>query len=151
MKKFIPISLAAVMVIAVVLALIFLFPNSKIFYRRYDLDGESYLLWLDRRGIFNQELEKARLNKERWTESPHEIALRLSDPDSTDKVDVFQTGAKTVTIIVFDGNLQDDSRSAEEIRVDLVENEGKWQIEWAGGRWKCRRTFYSGWTTSGCS
>jgi hypothetical protein len=156
MKKFIPISLAVVIIIATALALIFLFPNSKIFYRRYDLNKESYLLWLDSRGIFNQELEKSRLKKELWTENPREIALRLAgypniDNASPDKVDVFQNDEKTVTVIVFDDNLQDDARSAEEVRVDLAEKDGKWQIQWAGGRWKCRRAFYTGWTTSGCS
>lgn len=107
-------------------------------------------------GLFNQELEKARLNKELWTESPREIALRLAgypniDGTQPDKVDVFQTGAKTVMIVVFADNLQDDARRTEEVSVNLVEKDGKWQIEWAGGRWKCRRAFYTGWTVSGCS
>ncbi len=74
------------------------------------------------------------------------------DGVSPDNVDIFKSGDRTVTFIILDDNSADDAILSEEVRVDLVEKLGKWEVEWAGMRWKCRRTFYTGWRSrSGCS
>jgi hypothetical protein len=63
---------------AALLILVSRHSKSRFFYRRSDLDAETFLLWLDRRGSFNQELEKARRNNEQWTKEPQGIALHLA-------------------------------------------------------------------------
>ena len=74
---------------------------------------------------------------------PDDVYVFYSNPDR------FHT-----TIIFVDNWLGDDSVRAFETRIDLVEIDGIWWVEWAGARWKCHtnRTIdqYEGWVTSLC-
>jgi hypothetical protein len=54
--------------------------------------------------------------------------------------------------VISSGPAMDDSISLIEWRVDLIQQDGHWQIEWAGERWVCGRDLFRwGWTTDRCS
>lgn len=94
-----------------------------------------------------------------WTRNPAEVALFLVegcnheanagvDCANSPRVGVFPRGTERITFVVLDDPVNgDDSIAAEEWRVDLVRAaDGAWDLEWAGGRWRCGRERINFWT-----
>jgi hypothetical protein len=67
-----------------------------------------------------------------------------------DKILVFYTSAKEVTVIVVAVGLNDDSVLDHEERIDLRFNGSEWNVEWAGYRQRCRRNYSQDWITGLC-
>ena len=104
-------------------------------YKVFDFNGP----WLSK---FNEEHKKGIDEHASWTEDPKDVALRIAGVPigvKADNLALFDTKHQKRTIVVsIDPIRDDDSIAAEEIRVDFVQHEGKWKIEWAGGRWRCQ-------------
>jgi hypothetical protein len=121
-------------------------PRSRIFYKRYE----------PTRAV-SQESGGVRPNGERLSQDAVQLALHTSgyaNPDEirpdTVKVKLFSTGEATATVIIRVEKLPDDSVDATETRVDLLKAAERWQVVWTGARWRCGRSFYSGWTIYPC-
>lgn len=56
-----------------------------------------------------------------------------------DQVTVYNTGDGQATVVTSSDVLFDDSVSAQEVRLDLVEQPDGWQVEWGGIRFQCAR------------
>ncbi|MCB0196183.1 MAG: YbaY family lipoprotein [Anaerolineae bacterium] len=56
-----------------------------------------------------------------------------------EQVTVYNTGDGQATIVTASNVLFDDSVSAQEVRLDLVEQDDGWQVEWGGVRFLCAR------------
>ncbi|MCM1982223.1 SH3 domain-containing protein [Lyngbya confervoides] len=113
-------------------------------YRPYDFEGDPWL------SSFNQAYQAAKANNAPWISDPEQVAIRLAGfSDSSDcQPDSVSTIASQdpnwVTVLVKTGDSQgeqcaDDSVAASEIRADLIRTQNLWEIDWAGGRYRCRR------------
>lgn len=101
-------------------------------YRPLNFDKDPWL------SGFNKEYEIAIRTNANWVENPEKIALRLAGATNPTKISTFDMGRGRITVIVLqDPVVGDDSVAAEEIRADLVQKGNKWEIKWAGGRWRC--------------
>ncbi len=104
-------------------------------YKAFDFNEP----WLSK---FNEEYKKGIDEHANWTENPKEVTLRIAGVPvgvKSDNLAVFDTKHQKRTVIVsIDPIREDDSVAAEEIRVDFVKKEERWEIEWAGGRWRCQ-------------
>lgn len=58
------------------------------------------------------------------------------------------TKSNKVIVVVTDLWIPDDSIEALQTRVDLTFVKKAWQLEWAGEKWQCRRTWDKAWTSS---
>jgi hypothetical protein len=121
-------------------------------YRPYNFDQDPWLVG------FRQRYQVAQAQNERWVLDPVAIALRVagypnSDGTNPSEIHISYRNPTQMTAVIRGVNLMDDSVSAKEVRVDLIYRSGRWEIEWAGGRWKCQREliFVPGWQTSLCS
>ncbi len=121
-------------------------PLDKMQYRSLDLvrvDDEHDAAEIAR--------QKDRIN------TPYQIGLHFAgypniDDVLPDKVTIFYVTGERQIIIVQHTGLHDDSVSAIETRVDMILKGDSWEIEWAGGRWRCQPGRGSStWTTSLCS
>ena len=56
-----------------------------------------------------------------------------------DQITVYNTGDGQATVVTASDVLFDDSVSAQEVRLDLVEQADGWQVEWGGVRFQCSR------------
>jgi hypothetical protein len=128
-------------------------PPGRDLYRPYDLNSERWL-----RDFGNEYAEAVNIHAE-WVLDPTAVGLRVAgypnvDQTTPDHVSIFHGSAITVTMIVADFNLMDDSIAAKEIRVELVKQGDIWAVAWAGWRQQCGRDLLLlsfGWTTSHCS
>jgi hypothetical protein len=92
---------------------------------------------------FREAYNTASDNQEDWITDPQEVALRFAGFPNLegilpDEVIVFPTSTEQVTIIILQLQIPDDSVASVETRVDLVQNGRSWEVEWAGGRWRCK-------------
>lgn len=106
---------------------------------------------------FCKAYEQALQDNEEWVSDPVKIALRLAgypndDHLSPDNVSTYYSNksSKIVSVIVLSTNLMDDSIKDKEYRVDLLEENNSWRIQWAGYRQRCWRGFLGGWTRGFC-
>jgi hypothetical protein len=93
-------------------------------------------------GKFTRVFAKAQLDGERWTRSPAQVALRLSQADfqmDPETLHVFLVSNGGAMVLVDSGNLEDDSLAAVQYRVDFSGLGQSLRIAWAGKRWRCRR------------
>lgn len=142
----------AIVVILIMLLVSFISysrPRNQTQYKPFELSGDG---WFAKR---MPDYEGARNNLEDWTKNPTDIALYMAgypnlDGTKPDKVSIFDTGSDRITVLVMENSLHDDSVQAIEVRVDLVKKNEVWEIEWAGGRWRCWRTLFSSRGTSLC-
>jgi hypothetical protein len=94
-----------------------------------------------------------------WTRDPSAVALFLVegcnreanagfDCANPTRVELFSQGDGKTTVVVLDDPVKgDDSIAAEEWRVDLSRaDDGAWDLEWAGERWRCQRERFNFWT-----
>jgi hypothetical protein len=121
-------------------------------YRPFDFDQDLWVV------DFRQRYQIAQEQNENWVEDPIAIALRVAgypnfDNTNPNEIHISYRNSTQMTAVIRSIKLMDDSVSAKEIRVDLIYQSGRWEIEWAGGRWKCQRELISfpGWQTSLCS
>jgi hypothetical protein len=125
-------------------------PPGRDYYRPYDLNSDRYL-----QNFCNDYAEAINTQAE-WIQDPTAVGLRLAgypnvDGTIPDQVSIFHHSAISMTMVVADFNLMDDSVAAKEIRVELVRQDSVWVVAWAGRRWQCGRDFLSfGWVTSNC-
>jgi hypothetical protein len=69
-----------------------------------------------------------------------------------ESVATFESEPGRLIFVIASGPAMDDSISLVEWRVDLIQQDGRWQVEWAGRRWVCGRDLFRwGWTTRNCS
>ncbi|GEM_PF-5831930 len=106
-------------------------------FRPYDFNRDPWLT------SFKNKYQKALARKEPWVADPIAIALRVagfpnSDGTTPNEIYAYYQTQTKMTAIVRSFGLEDDSVSAEEIKVDLVYRSQRWEIDWAGGRWKCQ-------------
>lgn len=111
-------------------------------YRSYNFDTDPWL------SSFNKDYQLAKQNKDSWLFNPTTVALRLAgypNPDGCEPSEVSSVESKdsSITVLIKEGPTKgercgDDSVLASEIRVDLVKPDQIWEIEWAGGRYRCR-------------
>ena len=110
-------------------------PDNRRDYSPYDLAGR----WLTR---FNEQYATAREANETWTEDPEQVGLRFAgypniDGTSPDIVRVFHPEPGKVIVVVIDMGLMDDSVEAIKTRVDLVQEDEAWEVEWGGWQLRC--------------
>ena len=125
-------------------------PRTRDAYKQLDLSRDQSLASSD------PTYHEAVSYLDSWIDDPIRVALQTAnypnaDNSVPDQLFLFRTGASSVTVVIVKDKLLDDSIRAKEIRVDLVKQNGTWQIEWVGGRWQCQRGFEFGWTTALCS
>jgi hypothetical protein len=69
-----------------------------------------------------------------------------------ESVATFDSEPGRLIFVISSGPAMDDSISLVEWRIDLIQQDGRWQVEWAGHRWVCGRDLFRwGWTTDRCS
>ncbi len=111
-------------------------------YRTFDFDNEP------RFTSFNQEYNDPRLNDTNLVADPIALALRVAgypniDGINPDQVYIYYVSPTQLTVVIKSYGLMDDSLESKDTRVDLVKKDSEWEIEWAGGRWRCRWNFFS--------
>jgi len=106
---------------------------------------------------FCKRYHAAILNQEYWINSPVETAIRVAGYPSDDYwypdtvTAYYQKHSPfIVTVVIFTTRLLNDSVSSEEVRVDLVNVDGIWKIEWFGFRWLCSRDQTDEWVITLC-
>lgn len=93
--------------------------------------------------------------EESWIKDPLFVALNYTgypnrDNNPPSKIYAHKDRNEKVTIIISNFNARDDSIKDTENRIDLINIDGTWKIEWAGYRQRCRRSPFNGWTTGLC-
>lgn len=138
-QKILPLLVMVILIIVIGLSTLELGPQrieSRESYRTFRLFEDP------RFNYFLQEYEDARQNHASWIADPITVALRIAgypnvDGTSPDEIHSYYENSTKVAVIIQDSHLMDDSVTAKEVRVDLKFNDGEWEIEWAGGRWRC--------------
>jgi hypothetical protein len=113
-------------------------------------DRSAYQVWdlaEPARQPFWDEYETAVATDAAWPQDPHEVTwqfvdqtMRFSDePFPYEEVFYLAAPPGEAIFIVILGEYLDDSVWGNKIRVELVEQDGIWQIVWAGDLWRCRR------------
>jgi hypothetical protein len=87
--------------------------------------------------------------------NPISVALRFNgypnlDMILPDRVLFFYTSGIEATVIMLGLQLPDDAIVDEELRVDLVRENGIWRVVWAGYRFRCGRTKTRDWVMELC-
>ncbi len=147
-------------------------PLSRSHYRPYDF--ESRRQWMVK---FRERYEQASQTEEGWVEDPllvvqRALSIRYKGREQykPDRVSVFYPNAKddkefvaqggnewtpwvgdrVSVLMLHDPIRDDDSRAAEEVRIDLQRKDGRWEVVWAGGRYRCWRGPFREWTSDLC-
>ncbi|NIQ80319.1 MAG: hypothetical protein GTN93_19960 [Anaerolineae bacterium] len=110
-------------------------PDSRSDYRAYDLDSPRF-------DWFHREYDAALEADYSWIHKPEAVGLRLAgypNPDGVrpDIVRVYWPRPDKAIVVVIATGLMDDSVEAMKVRVDLVQRGHLWEVEWAGGQWRC--------------
>lgn len=93
--------------------------------------------------VINADLAAGRKAGEAWVKDSEAIALRFVGPRAEKgKRDVQKMAvpfrSDRLRIVVFDGDLGDDSVQAERRDLGLrAEEDGSWTVEWASHSWRC--------------
>jgi hypothetical protein len=109
---------------------------------------------------FAHEQQEARGRGAAWVGDAGEVAARFTCREECGPRLVSSAATdpgRTVYLIEYP-NIEDDSIQAMKYRVDLVQNGGAWEVEWAGWKQRCRRVGwletilggYWGWHTKLC-
>lgn len=109
-------------------------------------------------GAINADLAAGRKAAEAWVRDPQAIALRFVGPRaSPGKREVQRIAVpfrgSVVRVVVFDGDLGDDSIQAERRDLGLrAEEDGSWTVEWATHSWRCHEgRGHRNWSAEPCS
>ncbi len=120
-------------------------------YLAYDLTGAEW------QREFDIHYRRALSADEERGIDPQLMALSAAGYPNDDNippgsVNKFSPQPGQIVFIISSGPAMDDSISLSEWRVDLIQQDGHWQVEWAGERWVCGRDLFRwGWTTDRCS
>lgn len=127
-------------------------PPTSALVERYaeEEDRATYQVWdlaEPARQPFWDEYETAVATDAAWPQDPHDVAwqfvdqtMRFSDePFPYEEIFYLPAPPGEAIFIVILGEYLDDSVWGNKIRVELVEQNGVWEIVWAGDLWRCRR------------
>ncbi|HNS37615.1 MAG TPA: hypothetical protein PK454_09700 [Anaerolineaceae bacterium] len=132
-------------------------PMAREYYAPIDIENGPILHYREFREVYAEAVQ----NNSPWLLNPVDVAFRFKGvldetgnyPDgyySPDLVMAFTTADDHVTVVIISENAPDDSIKDQEVRVDLVSENGIWRVEWAGYRQRCYRNNYDGWITGRC-
>lgn len=90
-----------------------------------------------------------------WVQNPLAVAMQVAGYPNEDNINPervtlsFPKPGK-IDAVILSREAGDDAIRRTETRVEMIQKENFWMVEWAGVRSKCRRTLYPGWGPGGC-
>lgn len=111
----------------------------------------------DKMSKFCEIYVQAAINNEPWVQDPIELAMLITGYPNIDGVAPSSVAAyygyknpNIVSVTIVSKNLMDDSIRDVDNRIDLVNIDNVWKIQWAGFRLRCRRNNNDNWITTPC-
>jgi hypothetical protein len=108
--------------------------------------------------FYTQKIESARLNQEKWAETPLLIVNELLSPqyrsegNSYYNIEIVKVSIDTITIIVTEEGLLDDSVYGEKRVIHFVFRNNHWDIERIKVGFKCQKNRgHENYSGQGCS